>query len=95
MVDALWVPSSRAVGFRSALIVVVILHVSIQGILGSECLITVGFLAGNGPVPGSWVNGGSGDLGDDSGDSGGSGGEPARLRLGPVKVSKIGPRVSA
>ena len=91
MVDALWVPSSRAVGFRSALIVVVILHVSIQGILGSECLITVGFLAGNGPVSGPWVNGGPGDLGDDSSDSWGSGREPACLRLGPVQVPEVGP----
>ena len=54
MVDALWVLSSRAVGLRSTLIVVVILHVSVQGVLRSEGLITVGFLAGDGPVlPGS------------------------------------------
>ena len=52
--DALWILISRSVGLRSILIAVVILHVSVQGILRSEGLITVGFLAGDGPVlPGS------------------------------------------
>ena len=89
--DALCIPGSRAVGSRSTLIVVIIFHMSIQGILGSEYLIAIGFLAGNCPVSGLWINGGPGDLGDDFSDSWGSGREPACLRLGPVQVPEVGP----